>query len=507
MARYSSAMSWLFVAGLALSNAAVAVSAVETIEAQDMSSVSMIEPNAVQPNEASVWSWPDAITKTIGREPVTDWKEYLFKDPFGEGKDAIESSNLPMGGLRKPKNNKGDQINWNGGNGVRGWWTPSIITCPFGGSMDVDYYGQEKCIGVGQGICKDGWQFGIRQHGDNTYLMLWREDNPMNPVFKSFPGATQLCIGELYPNVAYLSITYEDCCDDCLYFLIGKGAGDRDHLARLKIVPDTQKYKQDDAIVKFRDGPGDDNTLWQIFANGMSKRSYDTIWYPLPCCSQDILLSPFDQNNGFAGNMFDVTAKEDIAITGIVSVNLESLNSGAPGTVQVYTKAGSYAGFETDSSAWSFWGSAEVQIAGINNQTFFPPDTFSTQIEMNAGETRSFFVYAVADLMRYTDGDSQGALRVEDDSLQLFTGIGRGDSADPFAGEIFSPRSWNGEISYTSCSTGISSRLGISSTAPIITNNAIEEAGTTGTTNDLTDNMTKDQLWVWRNKGNGTQSF
>ena len=70
MARYSSAMSWLFVAGLALSNAA-AVRAVETIEAQDVFSVS-IEPNGVNPNDAAnVWSWPDAITKTIGRNPVT----------------------------------------------------------------------------------------------------------------------------------------------------------------------------------------------------------------------------------------------------------------------------------------------------------------------------------------------------------------------------------------------------------------------------------------------------
>ena len=223
-------MSWLFVAGLTLSNAAVR--AVETIEAQDVSSVS-IEPNAVKPTDAAnVWSWPDAITKTIGREPVTEWKEYLFKDPFGEGKDAIESSNLPPG-LRKPKNNKGDQINWKS-SGVRGSWMPSI-TCPYGGSMDVDYYGKEKCIGIGQGICKDGWQFGIRQHIDNTYLMLWREDDPMNPVYKWFPGATQLCIGELYPNIAYLRITYEDN----LYFLIGRGAGDPNHLARLKIVPTT----------------------------------------------------------------------------------------------------------------------------------------------------------------------------------------------------------------------------------------------------------------------------
>ena len=314
MARYSSAMSWLFVAGLTLSNAAVW--AVETIEAKDVSSVS-IEPNAVKPNDAAnVWSWPDAITKTIGREPVTEWKEYLFKDPFGEGKDAIESSNLPLG-LRQPKN-KGDQINWKN-NGVRGSWMSSI-TCPYGGSMDVDYYGKEKCIGVGQGICKDGWQFGIRQHIDNTYLMLWREDDPMNPVYKWFPGATQLCIGELYPNIAYLRITYEDN----LYILIGRGAGDPNHLARLKIVPDSQHYKDDDVIVKFRDGPGDDNTLWQIFANGMSKTSPDALWYPIPLGSESPSSSPSASPTGMP------SASPSASPTGMPSASPSTSPSSAP---------------------------------------------------------------------------------------------------------------------------------------------------------------------------------
>ena len=191
-----------------------------------------------------------AIAKSVGHEPLTEWKEYRFKDPFGE--------NNGKGGVRGPKANA-DQVNWFSGgsaSSLRGKWFPSV-TCPYGGAMQVEYYGREQCIGVGQGICKDGWQFGINHYGDNTYLMLWREDDPAFPVFRTFPGATQLCIGEQYPNVAYLRVTY----DDCLYYLIGPGAGDANNLARLKIVPDTQKYRPNDVIVKFRDGPGDSNTL------------------------------------------------------------------------------------------------------------------------------------------------------------------------------------------------------------------------------------------------------
>ena len=110
----------------------------------------------------------------------------------------------------------------------------------------------------------------------------------MNPVYKWFPGATSLCIGEQYPNVAYLRVVYEDC----LYYLIGPGAGSADNLVRLKIVADNQRYKPDDVIVKFRDGPGDQNALWQIFANGYSQTSPDALWYPIPCDTESPSSSP-----------------------------------------------------------------------------------------------------------------------------------------------------------------------------------------------------------------------
>eukprot|EP00563_Minutocellus_polymorphus_P001966 CAMPEP_0181037090 /NCGR_PEP_ID=MMETSP1070-20121207/9213_1 /TAXON_ID=265543 /ORGANISM="Minutocellus polymorphus, Strain NH13" /LENGTH=1054 /DNA_ID=CAMNT_0023114777 /DNA_START=289 /DNA_END=3453 /DNA_ORIENTATION=- len=283
MARYASAASRLLVSSLTLSGP---VWALETTEAQGSSIAATPNESNTAAEDSNAWSWPDAISKSIGHEPLTEWKEYLFVDPFGENnnQDDVGSSAAI---IRTPKDNA-DQVNWKGASAsIRGKWWPSI-TCPYGGAMQVETYGKEQCIGVGQGICKDGWQFGIRHHADNTYLMLWREDDPANPVYKWFPGATQLCIGEQYPNVAYLRVVYEDC----LYYLIGPGAGDADNLARLKIVPDTQKYKPDDVIVKFRDGPGDDNTLWQIFANGFSKTSPDSLWYPLPCASESPSSNP-----------------------------------------------------------------------------------------------------------------------------------------------------------------------------------------------------------------------
>ena len=316
MVRYAAAASWLL-----LSANRIGVWAVDVLPAVDVDGNNDLEPaeqpaasigsdgdgdssigNSIVSTEpiapdadttsSTVWSWPDAIVKATAKEPLSDWKEYLFQDPFGANDDSVESTSAMF---PRPVSDP-DQLNWNdggGGGGVRGKGWPSI-TCPYGGAMQVEDYGHRQCIGVGQGLCKDGWRFGISHYGDTTYLMLWREDNPAYPVVRWFPGATTLCIGEQYPNVAYLRVTYEDC----LYYLIGPGAGSADNLARLKIVDDTQKFKPDDVIVKFRDGPGDQNTLLQIFASGFSRTSPDAMWYPMPCETASPSSSPSSSPSG-----------------------------------------------------------------------------------------------------------------------------------------------------------------------------------------------------------------
>ena len=307
MDRYAAAAcSWLLAASLALPSS----HSVWALEAAVAAGAGVNEQEEVaggfgdSKSDSSVWFLPEAIAKATGREPIADWKEYLFEGPFSEEEGvgstaAIFPRALKKKNKNKKKNGRYDsyQVDWyNGGGGVREKWWPSI-TCPYGGAMQVEYYGQEQCIGVGQGLCKDGWNFGISNYDDTTYVMLWREDNPAHPVIRWFPGATSLCIGEQYPNVAYLRVTY----DDCLYYLIGPGAGSTGSLARLKIAANTRKYKPDDVIVKFRDGPGDKNTLLQIFANGFSRTSSDAMWYPLPCETASPSSSPSDATGARMG--------------------------------------------------------------------------------------------------------------------------------------------------------------------------------------------------------------
>ena len=151
---------------------------------------------------------------------------------------------------------------------------PPAVQCPHGGALQVPRVDGEVCIRPGQGICADGWTFFIdRYHDGQTYLMLWNDDDRY-PVVKWFPGAEELCIGERYRNIAYLYVEYGD--GTC--YLVGPNAGNPYKLPRLKIVPGSRDYNRRDAIVKFRDGAGDDDTLLSILANGDVETADDAKW-------------------------------------------------------------------------------------------------------------------------------------------------------------------------------------------------------------------------------------
>ena len=204
----------------------------------------------------NVWYLPEAIAKVTGQTPVAEWREYLTMDPFGE--------------LLSVDRN---------GQGKTQWWPPT--TCPYGDAMQANY-DQEQCIGVGEGICKNGWQLAIRQDIDNTYLMLHNADGA-SEIYRWFPGATQLCIGEKSPNVAYLRVDY----DGGQYFLIGPKDQSDDNHAKLKIVVSEEtQHAKDDVVVAFQGGSDSDTALWQIFANGISNINNEALWYPVQSSSQ-----------------------------------------------------------------------------------------------------------------------------------------------------------------------------------------------------------------------------
>ena len=199
------------------------------------------------------------------------------------------------------------------------------VQCPYGGALQVPRVDGEVCIRPGQGICADGWTFFIdKYHDGQTYLMLWKDDDRY-PVVKWFPGAEELCIGERYRNIAYLYVEYGD--GTC--YLVGPNAGNPCKLPRLKIVPGSSDYNRRDAIVKFRDGAGDDDTLLSIMANGNAETADDAKWMCV-INSAAPSISPMPSSTPSASPSDAPSASPSVAPTGAPSASPSDAPTGVP---------------------------------------------------------------------------------------------------------------------------------------------------------------------------------
>jgi hypothetical protein len=152
------------------------------------------------------------------------------------------------------------------------------------------------------------------------------------------------------------------------------------------------------------------------------------------------LTTSFGGTNGAAGVMFDIAVgAEDIRITAL------DLNIRGTGLVnlQFWRRAGGYSGGETLAAGWTRADAVTgLQAAGQGNPT--PWDVADTMF--GAGTTWGLYLTVADNLtpLAYTETGTEGALAVADDGLSIFIGVG---STFPFAG-TFSPRLWNGTITY-----------------------------------------------------------
>jgi hypothetical protein len=130
------------------------------------------------------------------------------------------------------------------------------------------------------------------------------------------------------------------------------------------------------------------------------------------------------QNNGNAGNMFDMKAKNDMIITGFdVHLNKTGINFNA----KVYHKFGTWNGFEYMSNAWKLIMDVPVsnsEVQGIGKYTPLPP--LGSPIIMTAGSRRAFYITLTTTGMRYTNGNNATASfpYVENPHFQIFQGTG-----------------------------------------------------------------------------------
>ncbi len=151
------------------------------------------------------------------------------------------------------------------------------------------------------------------------------------------------------------------------------------------------------------------------------------------------ITTTFNSNNGAAGNMFNITTFDNVLTVNSMAFNLETF--GGPHTINVYTKSGSYVGFENNASHWTLVSqSTGITSSGQDSPTLVDVLDFS----LLANTVTGIFVTTVTTSgMDYTNGSNTFA----NADLRLELGIGKGMGL--FDGRTFSPRTWNGTINYT----------------------------------------------------------
>jgi hypothetical protein len=207
-----------------------------------------------------------------------------------------------------------------------------------------------------------------------------------------------------------------------------------------------------------------------------------------------------------AGNMFDITALNNIRVTGFnVHLNNDTL---APSNISVYYKVGSYSGSVTNASAWTLLGSYTGLVsAGVGVPTYLP---LNLDLQINAGQTYGIYIVVtnlgVSNSLRYSSGatsPAEFAVAASDFNLQVKSGT---ICFGPFTGQVAAPvnRLWNGSVLYSiGCSSARSTVAAVSLTPPAISLTATEDTVCLGSSTVLQASSINDPnyTYVW-NPGN-----
>lgn len=148
----------------------------------------------------------------------------------------------------------------------------------------------------------------------------------------------------------------------------------------------------------------------------------------------------YNENNGQRGCMFDITTTNTITINCFDA----ALYSGTTANYEIYYRAGTFIGNESNAGAWTLVGTTTgLTSAGINVPTPIP---IPVNVTIPAGQTYGFYITNdIGGGTRYTDGVGNSTLLASDANLSLTGGVGK---SYPF-GLTFNYRDFNGAVHYT----------------------------------------------------------
>jgi hypothetical protein len=147
----------------------------------------------------------------------------------------------------------------------------------------------------------------------------------------------------------------------------------------------------------------------------------------------------FAGGNGQAGNMFVVQAHQE-PIT-IFSIDIHTYSKNPNLEVMIYTKAGSFWGYETSADGWTKICDTTVQGLGTPNPTPIPASAIQ-EVTIQPGDMQSFYVTLTTSTIRYTNGHDIHSMGDEYITFEDSVGV-----LYPFAA-IHIDRIWNGQIHY-----------------------------------------------------------
>lgn len=158
-------------------------------------------------------------------------------------------------------------------------------------------------------------------------------------------------------------------------------------------------------------------------------------------------LTTLPPNNGSGGIFLDLTPT-----TNTLSFNsFATYFSGAVGlnvSVEVYTRPGSYVGFQTGAAGWTLSQTVTGVAAGTAVKS--APVVLTTPIILSAGTTTGIYLHAITSGggIRYQGTGTTATTTFSNADLTLFSAHSR-TGAISFGGTLFTPRAFSGDINYS----------------------------------------------------------
>lgn len=155
------------------------------------------------------------------------------------------------------------------------------------------------------------------------------------------------------------------------------------------------------------------------------------------------LTTTYDGVYTASGIMFNIKATSNpITIKGM---NINTRKANAQTRILIYTKVGSYKGFEMNETSWQLYMNNTVSSNGVGNPTYISSDIFEP-MSIPKDEMYSFYITSTdgANIRYSSYSNSYSAF--SNDDLTLYSGAAK--HGHGFLGAYISPRVFNGAIHY-----------------------------------------------------------